>query len=95
MRSVSTEHQVRDGLADADRGDDDDPALVGLLEVRQRRLDEADRAHQREPVGGVPVLQGGALEVGRRRTARVDDQDVKTAKRRRRGLDRAFRPTRN
>src|SRR6266851_7514193 len=63
-------------LADRDGGDEDDPALVRFLEVRQRRRHQAHRAHQRQLIGLVPTIERRGLERPGRRPTRVHDKDV-------------------
>src|SRR6266851_3780035 len=66
-------------LADRDGGDEDDPALVRFLEVRQRRRHQAHRAHQRQLIRLVPTIERRGLERPGRRPTRVHDKDVETA----------------
>ena len=84
-------HEVRYRLAHADRGDEHDARLVRFLQVRQRRADQPDRAHQGELVGGVPCRELGGLEGPGRRAPCIHDQDVQPTQRRHRRLDRGFR----
>src|SRR5260370_21948112 len=44
---VVRQREVRERLADRDRGDEHDPALIGLLYVREPGADQANRAHER------------------------------------------------